>query len=116
MVYPKNRICKGYPSDFGVALYSGKTGWPGIPVRTMSVLVLLQHTFGLSDEQVVREWPDGPAWHFFYWKEFFSVFPSGIRETKRHILHKLSVDFSLFSSLGLNLKWAPASYTKISYE
>jgi IS5 family transposase len=33
-------------------LYSEKTGRPGIPIRTMAGLVMLQHTFGLSDEQV----------------------------------------------------------------
>jgi IS5 family transposase len=39
----------------GGALYSEKTGRPGIPIRTMAGLVMLQHTFGLSDEQVVSD-------------------------------------------------------------
>jgi transposase, IS5 family len=43
-------------------LYSEKTGRPGIPIRTMAGLVMLQHTFGLSDEQVVAEWPERPYW------------------------------------------------------
>ncbi len=43
-----------------VALYPETTGRPGIPIRTMAGLVMLQHTFGLSDEQVVSEWPGIP--------------------------------------------------------
>ena len=52
-------------------LYSEKTGRPGIPIRTMAGLVMLQHTFGLSDEQVVGEWPERPYWQFFCGEEFF---------------------------------------------
>jgi len=35
-------------------LYSEKTGRPGIPIRTMAGLVMLQHTFGLSDDPPPR--------------------------------------------------------------
>ena len=52
-------------------LYSEKTGRPGIPIRTMAGLVMLQHTFGLSDEQVVGEWPERPYWQFFCGEELF---------------------------------------------
>jgi IS5 family transposase len=97
MAYPKHQIGKGYPSDFAVTLYSEKTGRPGIPIRTMAGLVLLQHTFELSDEKVEREWPEWPAWQFFCGEEFFLVFATGIRETKRHIRQKLPVDFSQIS-------------------
>jgi IS5 family transposase len=45
--------------SFG-ALYLEKTGRVGIPIRTMAGLVLLQHTFGLSDEQVVKKWQERP--------------------------------------------------------
>ncbi len=72
----------GLAESFG-ALYSEKTGRPGIPIRTMAGLVLLQHTFGLSDEQVVREWPERPYWQFFCGEEFFQ--------------HELPVDFSQIS-------------------
>jgi transposase, IS5 family len=64
-------------------LYSEKTGRPGIPIRTMAGLVMLQHTFGLSDEQVVEEWPERPYWQFFCGEEFFQ--------------HELPVDFSQIS-------------------
>ena len=72
----------GLSEAFG-GLYSEKTGRPGIPIRTMAGLVLLQHTFGLSDEQVVREWPERPYWQFFCGEEFFQ--------------HELPVDFSQIS-------------------
>lgn len=52
-------------------LYSEKTGRPGIPIRTMAGLVMLQHTFGLSDEQAVGEWPERPYWQFFCGEEIF---------------------------------------------
>ena len=64
-------------------LYSEKTGRPGIPIRTMAGLVMLQHTFGLSDEQVVAEWPERPYWQYFCGEEFFQ--------------HELPVDFSQIS-------------------
>jgi IS5 family transposase len=70
-------------SEAFAPLYSEKTGRPGIPIRTMAGLVLLQHTFGLSDEQVVREWPERPYWQFFCGEEFFQ--------------HELPVDFSQIS-------------------
>lgn len=73
---------EGLSESFG-GLYSEKTGRPGIPIRTMAGLVLLQHTFGLSDEQVVREWPERPYWQFFCGEEFFQ--------------HELPVDFSQIS-------------------
>lgn len=55
--------------EFG-ALYSEK-GRRGIPIRTMAGLVMLQHTFGLSDEQVVEDWPDQVYWQYFCGEEFF---------------------------------------------
>jgi IS5 family transposase len=64
-------------------LYSEKTGRPGIPIRTMAGLVMLQHTFALSDEQVIREWPERPYWQIFCGEEFFQ--------------HELPVDFSQIS-------------------
>jgi len=40
--------------SFG-SLYSEKTGHPGVAIRTMAGLVMLEHTFGLSDESVTGE-------------------------------------------------------------
>ena len=53
------------------ALYSEKVGRPGVPIRTMAGLVMLQHTYALSDEQVVNEWPERPYWQFFCGEEIF---------------------------------------------
>ena len=50
----------GLAESFG-ALYPEKTGRPGVMIRTMAGLVMLQHTFGLSDELVVAEWPGNPG-------------------------------------------------------
>jgi IS5 family transposase len=55
--------------EFG-ALYAEK-GRRGIPIRTLAGLVMLQHTFGLSDEQVVEDWPDQVYWQYFCGEEFF---------------------------------------------
>lgn len=52
-------------------LYSEKKGRPGVPIRTMAGLVMLQHTFGLSDDAVVEKWSENPYWQFFCGEEFF---------------------------------------------
>lgn len=53
------------------AFYSEKKGRPGVPIRTMAGLVMLQHTFGLSDDAVVEKWPENAYWQFFCGEEFF---------------------------------------------
>ena len=50
--------------SFGT-LFSEKTGRPWIPIRTMAGQVMLQHTFNLSDERVVAEWPEWPYCQYF---------------------------------------------------
>jgi IS5 family transposase len=72
----------GLVEAFG-PLYSERQGRPGIPIRTMAGLVMLQHAYGLSDEQVVEEWPERPYWQFFCGEEFFQ--------------HELPVDHSQLS-------------------
>jgi len=72
----------GLVEAFG-PLYSERQGRPGIPIRTMAGLVMLQHAYGLSDEQVVEEWPDQVYWQFFCGEEFFQ--------------HELPVDYSQLS-------------------
>jgi IS5 family transposase len=51
--------------------YSEKKGRPGVPIRTMAGLAMLQHTFGLSDDAVVEKWPENPYWQLFCGEEFF---------------------------------------------
>ena len=75
-------------SDFGT-LYCSDIGRPGIPVRLMAGLVLLQHTFSLSDEEVVRRWPENPYWQFFCGEEFFRhdlpIHPSQMTRWRKRI-------------------------------
>ncbi len=72
----------GLVEAFG-PLYAEKQGRPGIPIRTMAGLVMLQHALGLSDEAVVEQWPDQVYWQFFCGEEFFQ--------------HELPVDYSQLS-------------------
>ena len=72
----------GLVEAFG-PLYAEKQGRPGIPIRTMAGLVMLQHALGLSDEQVVEQWPDQVYWQYFCGEEFFQ--------------HELPVDYSQLS-------------------
>lgn len=45
--------------------YKEGPGQPPKPVRLMVGLMILQHMFGLSDEQVVHQWVQNPYWQFF---------------------------------------------------
>jgi len=56
--------------EFG-RMYVPDLGRPGIPVRLMAGLHLLKHTYGLSDEQVVKGWVENPYWQHFCGEEFF---------------------------------------------
>lgn len=56
--------------EFG-GFYTEKKGRPGIPIRTMAGLLMLQHLYGLSDEHVVERWPEQVYWQFFCGEEFF---------------------------------------------
>jgi Transposase domain (DUF772) len=46
-------------------LYHPHVGRPGIPIRLMIGLSYLQHTFRLSDEEVVARWVENPYWQYF---------------------------------------------------
>ena len=46
-------------------LYHPHVGRPGIPIRLMVGLSYLQHTFRLSDEEVVARWVENPYWQYF---------------------------------------------------
>jgi transposase, IS5 family len=45
-------------------LYHPCVGRPGIPIRLMVGLSYLQHTFRLSDEEVVARWVENPYWQY----------------------------------------------------
>ena len=53
-----------FEARFG-ELYHPHVGRPGIPVRLMVGLCYLQHTFALSDEEVVARWVENPYWQYF---------------------------------------------------
>ena len=73
--------------SFG-SLYAEK-GRPGVPIRMMAGLVMLQHTFDLSDEAVVEKWPENPYWQLFCGEEFFRhelpISPSQMTRWRRRI-------------------------------
>ncbi|MFN8010160.1 MAG: IS5 family transposase [Holophagaceae bacterium] len=56
--------------DFG-GLYCPDNGRPGVPIRLMAGLHLLKHTFGLSDDDVVKQWVVNPYYQYFCGEEFF---------------------------------------------
>jgi len=60
---------QGLTDQFG-PLYS-ENGRPGVPIRLMAGLHYLKHTFGLSDEVVVKSWVENPYWQYFCGEEFF---------------------------------------------
>jgi IS5 family transposase len=93
-------------AEFG-PLYA-ETGRPGVPIRTMAGLVLLQHTFKFSDEEVVARWIENPYWQRLCGEEFFQhrfpVNPSQLSRWRKRIgpegcekLLKLTIDAGLAS-------------------
>jgi len=92
--------------QFG-ALYA-EVGRPGVPIRLMAGLVLLQHTFKLSDEEVVARWAENPYHQFFCGEEFFQhrlpINPSQLSRWRKRIgpdgcerLLKLTIEAGLAS-------------------
>jgi len=45
--------------------YTDGPGQPPKPIRLMVGLMMLQHMYGLSDEQVVSQWVQNPYWQYF---------------------------------------------------
>ena len=93
-------------AEFG-PLYA-ETGRPGVPIRMMAGLVLLQHTFKFSDEEVVARWIENPYWQLLCGEEFFQhrfpVNPSQLSRWRKRIgpegcekLLKLTIEAGLAS-------------------
>jgi IS5 family transposase len=55
---------------FGAA-YSDAPGQPPLPVRLMAGLLILKHTYNLSDEELTRRWVENPYFQYFCGEEFF---------------------------------------------
>ncbi len=48
-----------------------EVGRPAIATRLIAGLHYLKHTYGLSDEQVVRRWAENPYWQYFCGETYF---------------------------------------------
>jgi hypothetical protein len=46
-------------------------GRPAKPVRLMVSLMILKHTYNLSDEETVAQWEENPYWQYFSGEEVF---------------------------------------------
>jgi transposase, IS5 family len=64
----------GFEARFG-GLYHPHVGRPGIPIRLMVGLSYLQHTFKLSDEEVVARWVENPYWQYFCGFDYLQLEP-----------------------------------------
>ena len=77
--------------EFG-RLYVPDLGRPGIPIRLMAGLHLLKHTYGLSDEDVVKGWVENPYWQHFcgevMFQHHFPIHPSQMTRWRRRIGEK----------------------------
>lgn len=93
--------------DFGV-YYHEHMGRPGKPVRLMAGLLLLQHTFKCSDEEIVARFVENPYYQYFCGNDFFEhtlpIDPTALIKWRRRIGHegcekilKLTLDAGLKS-------------------
>ena len=60
-------LCAGY--------FPSKRGRPAIAPRLIAGLLYLQHTFDLSDENVVWGWVENPYWQVFTGEAYFQTQP-----------------------------------------
>jgi IS5 family transposase len=74
--------------EFG-SLYSGTTGRVGKPIRLMAGILLLQHTYKLSDDEVVKRWSENPYWQYFcgfeYFQHDFPIDPTSLIKWRKRI-------------------------------
>ena len=61
-----------FEARFG-ELYHPQLGRPGVPIRLMVGLCYLQHTFQLSDQEVVERWVENPYWQVFCGFDFLQL-------------------------------------------
>jgi IS5 family transposase len=77
-----------FEARFG-ELYHPHVGRPGIPIRLMVGLSYLQHTFGLSDDEVLARWVENPYWQSFcgfdYLQLALPIDPSSLVRWRRRI-------------------------------
>jgi transposase, IS5 family len=79
---------QGFEGRFG-GLYHPQLGRPGVPIRLMVGLCYLQHTFQLSDQEVVERWVENPYWQVFcgfdYLQLKLPIDPSSLVRWRRRI-------------------------------
>jgi transposase, IS5 family len=79
---------QGFEARFG-ELYHPQLGRPGVPIRLMVGLCYLQHTFQLSDQEVVERWVENPYWQVFCGFDFLQlklpIDPSSLVRWRRRI-------------------------------
>src|SRR5918995_2939389 len=77
-----------FEARFG-ELYHPQLGRPGVPIRLMVGLCYLQHTFQLSDQEVVERWVENPYWQVFcgfdYLQLKLPIDPSSLVRWRRRI-------------------------------
>jgi IS5 family transposase len=77
-----------FEARFG-RLYHPHLGRPGVPIRLMVGLCYLQHTFCLSDQEVVERWVENPYWQAFcgfdYLQLKLPIDPSSLVRWRRRI-------------------------------
>lgn len=76
--------------------YYSTKGRPGIPPRKMIGMLLLKERFNLSDEKVLKIWPENPYWQYFCGEvNFQTARPFSAHELSR-FRHRIGMD-------GINL-------------
>jgi IS5 family transposase len=79
---------QGFEGRFG-ELYHPQLGRPGVPIRLLVGLCYLQHTFQLSDQEVVERWVENPYWQVFcgfdYLQLKLPIDPSSLVRWRRRI-------------------------------
>ena len=86
-------------------LFSESKGAPAKPVRLVTGILMLQHMYGLSDEEVVHFWIENPYWQFFcgydhlQWQ--FPIDPSSLSKWRKRLGEK-----GMEKILGFTIKMA----------
>jgi transposase, IS5 family len=60
--------------ELGV-FYCLDNGRPGVPIRTVSGMLLLKRMFDESDESVIERWTENPYWQYFCGETYFQHEP-----------------------------------------
>ncbi|WP_166157024.1 transposase [Neochlamydia sp. AcF84] len=63
-------------------LFVEKIGQPAKPVKLVVELFVLQHRYGISDENVAYRWVENPYWQYFrgydFWHHMLPIHPTSL--------------------------------------